>query len=286
MNGPEACTDVCFVAGAGHSGSTLLGYVVGAHPSVTYAGEARKHLFFGNLKKPLRKRACKRCGEDCPVWGGLEVPAGSDVYEALARRTGKPHVLDSTKNAEWVRERSEALCGRGVRVRLLFLMRDGRAVVASRLRKEPELGLDAHTLAWRAQIEAARALVSGFPGPVHPLHYEALASSPQAEIQRLADFLGLSFDAAMLAPWASPQHPLGGNSGTQALLASEPAKEPALAAPGAHTAAYYAAHPRAFVLDLRWQQELDAAARARFAELAGETNEELAWETDAPQRPG
>ena len=137
-------------------------------------------------------------------------------------------------------------------------------------------------LGWRAQIEAARALVAGFPGPVLPLHYEALASGPEVEIQRLADFLGLPFDAAMLAPWATPQHPLGGNSGTQALLASEPAKEPSLAAPGAHTAAYYAAHPRAFVLDLRWERELDAAARARFAELAGETNRALAW---APSEP-
>lgn len=44
------------IAGAGHSGSTLLGLVLGSLDDVFYAGEAKKTTFIGDPKKPLRKR--------------------------------------------------------------------------------------------------------------------------------------------------------------------------------------------------------------------------------------
>ena len=49
MSGANAA--VCFVGGAGHSGSTLLGLVLGAHPSVFYAGEANKSRFLATKER-------------------------------------------------------------------------------------------------------------------------------------------------------------------------------------------------------------------------------------------
>jgi len=44
---------------------------------------------------------------------------------------------------------------------------------------------------------------------------------------------------------------------------------------------YYREHPRSFVLDLRWQRELSAAALAEFEAVAGELNRTYAW-SEAP----
>jgi Sulfotransferase domain len=38
------------------------------------------------------------------------------------------------------------------------------------------------------------------------MHYEALCASPQAELERLAAFLGIDFEPAMLRPAEKPHH--------------------------------------------------------------------------------
>ncbi len=49
---------VLWMTGAGHSGSTLLGMMLGAHPEIFYAGEAKKAAYLHDERKPLRKRQC------------------------------------------------------------------------------------------------------------------------------------------------------------------------------------------------------------------------------------
>jgi hypothetical protein len=268
---------VCFVAGAGHSGSTLLGIVLGAHPSVFYAGEARKSLFLGDAQKPLKKRVCKFCGPDCPVWSDLRIPPGVDLYEALSRKTRRPIVVDSTKSVEWI-EQKIAEVREVAALHLFFLVRDGRAVVNSRVRKYPGVPVREHARQWVAQITATEALAARFPGPVTRVRYEELASSPGPTIARLAAAIGIEPVPEMFDPWSSEQHPLGGNSGTQFLLARE---KDGLRGPielGDRTRSYYGTHPRAIVLDLRWKTEMSAEALAEFDEVAGETNQPYAWE--------
>lgn len=267
---------VAFVVGAGHSGSTLLGITLGAHPSVFYAGEARKSGFFGDTTKPLKKRVCKLCGETCPVWSRLGDLPG-DLYERLAARAGRPIVLDSTKNIAWIEENAARVRASGRDVRLFLLQRDGRAVVASRRRKYPETEVAEHARAWREQIEASRALAARFSGPVLDVRYELVATHPDRELTRAAAFLGLAFAPALLSPWTSEQHPLGGNSGTQWLLARDRASSGLVELTDA-ARAYYEAHPRAIVLDERWRDELSEADRAAFEREAGEANRETAWE--------
>lgn len=285
----RACERVCFIGGAPHSGSTLLGMILGAHPAVFYGGELRKSTFLGDEDKPLKKRVCKLCGAACPVWGGLRAPLVPDVYEVLARRTGVHVVVDSSKGAEWQREQITALAGTGSRLHLVVLERDGRAVLASRMRKYPEQPPRAIVLDWMEQIARTDALAASFPGPVLRVAYEALATDPERETRRVTDLLGLAFDPAMLRFWEAEQHPLGGNDGTQYLVARERARRGSLdrrepPARGddvldlaAKNLAYYEPHPPAIVLDQRWQRELDAETSTLFGEIAGPLNERFAW---------
>lgn len=279
MPGPSARANraVCFVGGAGHSGSTLVGLALGAHRGVFYAGEARKSTFLGDDGKPLRKRVCKVCGPGCPVWTDLEVTREVDLYEALSRRTGRSVVVDSTKAIDWLEAQSAEAHARGAKVVLVFLGRDGRAVLSSGLRKHPERSARQHAEAWRAQIAATERLAERFPGEVVRVRYEALVEAPEATLRQLASALDVPFDPAMLDPFSSEQHPLGGNAGTQSLLdRTQTGRGGAIPISGAKRD-YYAAHPKAFVLDLRWQRELSPEALADFEDVAGALNRNYAW---------
>lgn len=269
---------VCFVSGAGHSGSTLLGIALGAHPRVFYAGEARKSLFLGDLRKPLRKRVCKVCGPQCPVWNHLARAEGEDLYEALSRRTGRPIVVDSTKLPTWLEEQTATLGARRVAMHMIYLQRDGRAVLASQLRKYPEEAAREHAERWAQRIRDTDALAARFPGPVTHVRYEELATRPEPTLRALADAIGLAWDPAMLDPWHTEQHPLGGNAGTQSLIEGARTQVGGELGIAGEKRAYYENHPRGFVLDQRWRRELDALSLAVFDEVAGEINARFAWD--------
>lgn len=273
----RANKSVCFIGGAGHSGSTLLGMSLGSHPQVFYAGEARKSIFFGNEKKPLRKRMCKVCGPTCEVWTKLDRQEDEDLYEALSRRTAKPIVIDSTKSLEWLYEQSALASSRGAKVHLIFLGRDGRAVISSGIRKYPEENVQEHTRKWMTQIEATEKFAASLQGTVARVRYEAFVTRPRETLTALAAMLGIEFDEAMLSPWTSEQHPLGGNAGTQSLIEGAQTRVGgALAISGAKKG-YYAEHPRGFVLDERWRGELTVEAQKTFESIAGEVNKNYAW---------
>lgn len=279
---------MCFIGGAPHSGSTLLGMILGAHAEVVYGGELRKSAFLGDESRPLKKRVCKLCGPSCPVWGDLRQPLSEDIYEVLARRTGRSVVVDSSKSTEWQSAQLEALVAAGVRTTFVYLRRDGRAILASRMRKYPQIPAREIVEDWIAQIARTDALAARFPGEVIELRYEDLATRPEPTIRELCRRLGLSFDPSMLRFWDSEQHPLGGNDGTQFLVLRERARrapEDERSSPpsqdvldlGGQARAYYDAHPAAIVLDLRWQRELASSDAALFDARAGEINRPFTW---------
>ncbi len=268
------------ICGAGHSGSTLLGLVLGTSPEVFYAGEAKKTLFLGDEDKPLRKRVCKICGEPCEVWSRFEGPE-PDLYEALSRLTGCPVIVDSTKRVDWIRERGAEVLAAGAEHRLVFLTRDGRAVVNSRARKYRRRDPAAIVDSWRAQIEATEALVREAGERAIRVRYEELATAPERTIAAVCAALGLGYDPAMLRYEATPQHPLGGNTGTQSVVARAHGVDSGFAAVPERSKGYYGGLGGGFRLDLRWRTELDPELRRVFEERAGELNEPYRWEASA-----
>ncbi|MGK5729856.1 hypothetical protein [Streptomyces sp. URMC 124] len=275
---------VAFIAGAGHSGTTLLGLLLGTHTSVFYAGEAWNSRRLGAVQDNGQTVHCIYCGAGCTVWAGLRPgidglgPAGSpDLYETLSVRSGRPVVVESTKAVGWI-ELQEAAVRDAVPAHLFLLGRDGRAVVNSQLRKYPRVPAREHARKWVEQIRASERLAARWPGPVARLHYEDLATRTESVLRGLTASLGLAFEPGMLNPWLSEQHPLGGNSGTHFLLARARGSGDANGASPAHFTVdaskreHYSGHPPAVVLDLRWQREMPADALAVFDEVAGEVN--------------
>lgn len=266
------------IGGAGHSGSTLLGLVLGSHSDVFYAGEAKKSLFIGDARKPLRKRVCKICGPDCEVWSRFDVPPDPDLYEQLSRITGRSGIVDSTKKTDWIVERRAEVEAAGGAHKLIFLTRDGRAVVNSRVRKYPDLDPAIHVDEWIAQIEATDALVRERPEAATLVRYEALATEPEATVREVCAFLGVAFEPTMLAYHEKAHHPLGGNTGTQSVVARANGLESGLAKVPARSAGFYAGLRGGFALDLRWRDELPDEVLRVFEARASEINERFRWE--------
>lgn len=278
----RANAGVVFIGAAPYSGSTLLGLALGVHPSIFYAGETNKIQYIGDRSAPLKKRVCRVCGSDCVVWGDLRVESGQDLYEALSRRTGRPIVFDSTKGIKWIKHQVPALRGM-VPLHLIVFSRDGRAVLNSSLRKWPGTSAHDHAIGWVERMRDVEELALHWPGSVHRLRYEELASRPAPALRALADFLGVAFDPAMLDPWGSEQHPLGGNDGPLLLLLRQRVRGGiGVVTPDDKTRDWYGAHPPEIVLDLRWKHEMSAEALAVFEAVVGETNRAYAWEESGP----
>lgn len=266
------------ICGAGHSGSTLLGLSLGSHSQCFYAGEAKKSAFVGDASKPLRKRACKICGEACPVWARFTPPGAPDLYEALARITGRRVVVDSTKDVAWIRARADELDRVGVAQKRIFLTRDGRAVINSRLRKYARADAAALVDEWVAQIEATSALLAERPEHGLTVRYEELATEPRATLERVSAWLGLPFEEAMLHYEQHAHHPLGGNTGTQSVVARATHAQGGLAEVPDRSREFYAPIEGGYRLDLRWQTELPDRVLRLFEERAGKVNEPFRWE--------
>jgi len=267
------------ICGAGHSGSTLLGMILGSLPGAFYIGEGGKVRYLHNPKSPPRKRLCKICGEGCPVWSTFHWNRSASLYPQIAAHVGANLLIDTTKDTDWIASRTDEVRSAGGTAHLIRLLRDGRAVINSRLRKYPDRDAGDEITRWMDQIEKSRRLYESFDGSKMTLHYEALASDPGAAIADVCAFLDRPFDDALLAYYERDHHPLGGNNGTQYAAARRQGRDTdeVFVTIGERSRAFYENDDEVITLDERWKQELDVRHAALFERMAGTFNETLQW---------
>lgn len=271
---------VVFICGAGHSGSTLLGLILGSHSDCFYCGEAKNSSFMDDEKRPIAKRTCKICGLDCPVWGNLTLSDRSQLYEQVSIKTQKEIIIDSTKESSWIEAQLEKIENTQWQPFLIFLQRDGRAVINSWLRKRPEKDAKEQVISWIEKIQSAKQIFNKFADKKIKIRYEELATKPEAQIQKICNLLEINYQPEMLKFYEHEHHPLGGNIGTQSLVAK--AQKEQVKSSYFHNAkdrlSYYQKHGLTIALDLRWKQELDPIIERIFEEIAGQENAEMKWE--------
>lgn len=151
----------------------------------------------------------------------------------------------------------------------VHLVRDGRDAGLSFLamRRKPRLnlarprGIASFASQWKLEVEGARELGTRLgPERYHELRYESLVREPEAELRRVASFLGLDFEPGMLAYHADvdishlQDHPL---------LAKPPTPD-----------------------TRRWREQLSPADTQVFEAIAGETLSALDYERAHPEPSG
>ena len=267
------------VCGAGHSGSTLLGLILDSQSDAFYVGEGGKVRYLHDAKKPIHKRVCKICGEACPVWSNFVWNRDAPLYRQVADHVGASLIIDTTKDTDWIRARTHELREAGDGACLVLLIRDGRAVVNSRMRKYPDRSPESEIERWLSQIRAGIELYESFDGPKLRVHYETLSRDPKGVIENLCLTFGIAFDPAMLDFQKSRHHPLGGNSATQFVAAKDYAAQHGkpFVSSSKRGKPFYEGLDGRIKPDTRWKQEFAESHAELFAKMAGSFNEQISW---------
>jgi Sulfotransferase family len=216
---------ITYIMSMSHSGSTLLDVLVSGHSQAVSVGEAKR---FNPDSKA--KMACSCESDlvwDCPFWGrvdaalqgsglslrGLDLEGGDDdsfvrhnraFYRAVQEITGKPVIVDSSKNLKRLRR---LLCLGEFDVLPIHLIRKPHGVVYSHLRKERSWVRCA--LDYRKKNQRTRALLRDVDHEL--VHYEELAADPEAVLVRLMPRIGPEYEPQQL-DWAGVErHNCGGN---------------------------------------------------------------------------
>ena len=267
---------VCFICGAPHSGSTLLGLILGSHSQCFYAGEANKVKFL-HLENPQKDTTCKICGKNCPIWCNFYIDNIEDLYQQLSLRTHKPIIIDSTKNPSWLEKQIKNLENREVKSYLIYLFRDGRGVINSRLRKYKSSDPSEVINDWITHIKKTNNIFKKFPGEKIKIQYKNLALNPEKIVKTLTNLLEIEFQSSMIKFYQFEHHPLGGNIGTQSLIIKAQ-KDKSSKTPiklGERNKYYYKDHPLQIKYDQRWKKELNPTIFKLFEKKAGKFNKKL-----------
>jgi len=282
---------VPFIVGVTRSGTTLLRLMLDAHPEMAIPPETH---FVPALIKATRKRGVT-CEEAHAIvtghrqWGDFNLDSGALLerycaldridpettirafFELYAEGQGKPRWGDKTPNYvkrmkqidRWIPE-----------ARFIHMIRDGRDAALSRfkriLKDPPPTGVVAER--WVRKIEGARA--DGAELEYIEVQYEALVRDTEPELRRIAEFLELPWDDAMLHYYeraeerlAEMHRDLPGAEG-QPLRPADHRKE-------AHVLTSKPPDPSRLA---RWRQEMDPADVAAFESVAAPLLLELGYE--------
>jgi hypothetical protein len=187
-------------------------------------------------------------------------------YSAYAKRHGKRRWGDKTP--VYVESISKIGFALSTQARFVHLIRDGRAVAASRRARAAKRGREPTSArkeaeTWVKRISAAREQAKEVDHYIE-LRYEDLIAESESALRRVCAHIELEFDPAMLSYHEGAQSRLselsdlpgkGGKvrPGSERVAAHQLTSEP----------------PRTDRME-RWQTELDAASIADYEEVAGE----------------
>lgn len=231
---------VILIAAHGHSGSTLLQRLLGAHPRIGVLGELDVVIRRGlQLSADREVCTCGRMPEVCELWTAVRAGGVGDVVHDLLAETGPAfgrafdRLVCRVSRVLGV----EAVCVYSKRVKdhegvlrhslhrcvPVHLVRDPRAVAYSYQRKRHRL-LDRspHTPAprrygywrslstWTMSNRRFERLFSRYDASVR-VRYEDVVRTPRRSVSRILREAGLSFDTRQLRFGDYEQHLIAGN---------------------------------------------------------------------------
>lgn len=295
--------------GSGHCGSTLMDLIIGSHSQAFSLGE------FNHISQLISRecnggvlRICGVCEGECSFWNHK---ASERVLKLLFLRTGitrnfmarlsrlvispysylfewsgKGVLVDSSKRVGWItRQLVPAYKWRNMTPYLIYMVRDGRAVVNSYFRKYPERGFENIAEHWKQQVLAMNEFYKQFPQDRKIIiHYEVLASQPESVAKDICNFVGIEYEKEMLNYWIPEHHHVCGNAGTRSLIykyreqfgcrmtGDKQEKEQEEAYYGD---SFYNNLELAIKLDQRWVNELRTEQLVAFEQIAGDINRSL-----------
>jgi hypothetical protein len=291
-----------FVVGVSRSGTTLLRLMLDAHPDLTIpaethfvpmvANEVDRAIEEGASTEVVRERALEKMTGH-PRWGDFRLDeadvrarmerhdpltAGDAIrsfYEACAALEGKPRWGDKSPPYTYKAGRIQKALPEA---HFIHIIRDGRDVALSL--GEVSWGPDDITVAaekWVSELRKARKRARNLArGTYVEIRYEDLVTDPEAVLRKVAEFVDLPWDAAMLEyPQRAAERmrgemertlkPLGGGTITSEERTRQ--HQLVLEKPSATRAG-------------RWRTDMSPENRRAFEEVAGGLLKKLGYEVE------
>ena len=287
-----------FIVGAPRSGTTLLRFMIDAHPSIAIPPETGFLTLTETMDGPgatVRHNLFRQITHfppTAPAWPDFGIAAEDfqaaleriepfdlaegvrAFYRLYAQAQNKPRYGDKTPiYCDSLRHILKLL----PEARFIHIIRDGRDVLLSLRHMWFAPGQDIRTLAlyWRTLVRNARE--SGLrSGAYMEVRYEDLVRDPRPVLEAVCRFVQLDFDACMLRYWQRTPHRLlehrtrYRSDGTVLVTHETRLAQQALTK-----------HPPQPQRIGRWKTEMTEAERLEFIRFAGDTLEELGYELEA-----
>ena len=219
MSTNETRPRVVFIAGLGHSGTTLLDLLLGAHPGVVGLGEVY------NMLDPVLREAemdsycsCGLHSTECPFWKQAyqaydplrDMEANYRALLAVAKKTFGPETIIVDSSVGKVRFLPFLKAETDLKV--IFLTRDYRSWLHARhdSTQLPRLWLG---LRWWAENLWLRHKLKQFGLSYFGFGYEEMALHTEMVIPKMARFLKIDDHPDLRSPQRSKSHIVSGNIG-------------------------------------------------------------------------
>lgn len=224
---------IVFIAGLGHSGSTLLNFLLGSHPKIAGLGEIGKILLPGSQKLYMERYiigekypcSCGKMPSDCPLWNPFSNKISNEnltfgeYYKELIKLSnqnlGSVIAADSSKNINALKKLFTSLPEIGVpreRFFVLHLVKDVRNLAVSNLRsKHRASSIRKSFKDWKKKNLVIESFLKKNNIQSINVGYEELAISTEYIMKTIADFIGV--DSSGLTSDLNPEdsHVLFGN---------------------------------------------------------------------------
>lgn len=224
--------NIVFIAGIGHSGSTLLDLLLGSQAQTVSLGEIDK-IIHSKTREMFMERYIYRekypcsCGKKpslCPFWSEFstyiiknENMSYADYYQKAIditeKRFGALYIVDSSKNIHALRRLTEALSMsvKSVTFKVIHLVKDVRNLAASNIRSNRVTGVLRNIKKWTSQNNTFETFLMEHHISYMNVGYEELAISTELTLRNIAAFLGLSMNEVHINLNSEESHILFGN---------------------------------------------------------------------------
>ena len=248
------------IASPGHSGQTWLSLLIGSNSQSLSLGEVDVLYGLENVD-----RVCMLCGEGCEFWNAFNRawPREKNIFVALADFSGRS-ILSISKMEKFRAHLSD----KRLHLKVIRLVRDGRAVTASYLRKYPARNYDDIVKKWVASSRENDNFFKQIPPQDRVLiGYEKMVEQTEATLRIICTFIGIEYECRMIEYWKIRHHLVDGNRGTVSFMQRHFGQE---GNPGDKT--FYNKQQPASFRDERWREELSPYHLYRFQRIGGDLN--------------
>jgi len=242
--------------------------LIGSHSNVLAVGEISEIFGLSDLSN-----VCSLCEEHCEFWGKFNkiwIP-GKDIFSQLTRFSGKK-IITVSKIGNF----KEPLKNTDINLKVVRLIRDGRAFLSSILKKYPNQSIDTIVKLWKDTSLEQDNWIANIPEQDRMImHYENILENTSDKLKQICSFLGIDFEISMIDYWKVKHHVIGVNKGTLSFVK----RYFGFNYETSDDDFYKKQNPSDFN-DKRWRDQLQPDQLKTFEDIGGELNRKYGYEPD------